>query len=110
MIINNNIWVEKWRPTKLEDYVWIDDDQKREVEGRVRDGETLHLLLGGGPGCGKTTLAHLVFREMDVDSSDIKYVNASLMAGVEKMRIIEQIILIHARNFIPVVYDFDVAP
>lgn len=86
MSIKNNLWVEKHRPTKLEDYVWIDDSQKREVGGWVSQGEIPHLLLSGGPGCGKTTLAKLVLREMNVDDSDVKYVNASMMTGIDAMR------------------------
>lgn len=86
MSIKNNLWTERHRPTKLEDYVWIDDDQKRQVEGWVSEKEIPHLLLSGGPGCGKTTLARLVLMEMGVDESDIKYVNASLMTGIEGMR------------------------
>ena len=86
MAIANNLWIEKWRPTKLEDYVWINDDQRKQVESWVSDGEIPHLLLSGGPGCGKTTLAKLVLKEMNVDDSDIKYVNASKETGIDYMR------------------------
>jgi len=85
-MIKNNLWTERHRPTKLEDYVWIDDNQKREVEGWVASGEIPHLLLSGGPGCGKTTLAKLVLREMNVDDSDVTYVNASMVTGIDAMR------------------------
>ena len=86
MSIKNNLWVEKYRPTKLDDYVWIDDDQKREVEGWVAEKEIPHILLSGGPGCGKTSLAKMVLKEMGVDDSDVKYVNASMMTGIDGMR------------------------
>lgn len=86
MVTANNLWVEKWRPQNIEDYVWIDENQRREVQGWISDGEIPHLLFSGGPGCGKTSLAKLVLREMGVDDSDIKYVNASMMTGIDGMR------------------------
>ena len=49
----NSLWVERWRPQNLEDYVWIDDSQKRQVQQWVADKTIPHLLLSGGPGVGK---------------------------------------------------------
>lgn len=86
MSINSNLWVDKYRSTTLDDYVWIDENQRREVEGWISEGEIPHLLLSGGPGCGKTTLAKLILRELGVDESDFKYVNASNQTGIDKMR------------------------
>ena len=47
------LWVEKYRPQTLEDYVWINDGQRQQVEGWVKDKDIPHLLLSGGPGFGK---------------------------------------------------------
>ena len=45
-------WVEKYRPSKIKDYVWRDEAQKRQVETWVTDKSIPHLLLSGGPGTG----------------------------------------------------------
>lgn len=86
MILPNNLWVEKYRPSKLEDYVWINAEQKKQVEAWIAEGEIPHLLLSGGPGCGKTTLAKLILKEMKVHDSDIRYVNASKETGIDYLR------------------------
>jgi DNA polymerase III delta prime subunit len=86
MAVNNSLWVERYRPQTLEDYVWINDDQRRQVMGWIKDGEIPHLLLSGGPGCGKTTLAKLLMKQLDVDPSDVKYVNASQHTGIDYLR------------------------
>ena len=86
MKLANNLWVEKYRPSKLEDYVWMNDNQKQQVESWIKAGEIPHLLLSGGPGCGKTTLARLILKELNVDESDIKYVNASNETGIDYLR------------------------
>ena len=56
--VNNNLWVEKYRPTKLADYVG-NEHLKSKVEGYLENGEIPHLLLYGKAGTGKTTLAKL---------------------------------------------------
>lgn len=84
--IKNNLWVEKWRPSRLDDYVWIDEAQRQQVESWIREGEIPHLLLSGGPGCGKTTMARMLLQELGVGEGDFKYINASMMTGIDGMR------------------------
>jgi len=47
------LWVDKYRPKKLDEYVWADESQKAQVSNWVRDKHLPNLLLSGGPGIGK---------------------------------------------------------
>lgn len=84
--INNTLWTEKYRPQSLEDYVWIDEAQKAQVESWVKSRDIPHILLSGGPGCGKSTLAKLLMKELDVSSGDLRFVNASHHRGIDFIR------------------------
>jgi len=48
-----NLWVETYRPSKLDEYVWSDAAQKEQVMSWVRDGNIPNLLLSGSAGVGK---------------------------------------------------------
>jgi len=79
---NHSLWVEKYRPTKLEDYVG-NEHLKSKVEGYLEAAEIPHLLLYGKAGTGKTTLAKLIVKSIDCD---YMIINASSENNVETVR------------------------
>ena len=81
-----DLWVEKYRPSSIDTYVFRDDKQRRQVAGWKEDGALPHLLFSGAPGTGKTTLAKVLLLELDVDSMDILEINASNENSVDTIR------------------------
>ena len=73
----NILWTEKYRPATVTDYVFVDQDQRQLVESWISAGTIPHLLISGGPGTGKTTLAKILINELAVDQYDVMYVNGS---------------------------------
>jgi DNA polymerase III delta prime subunit len=63
---NHSLWVERYRPNKLEDYVG-NEHLKAKVEGYLESGDVPHLLLYGKAGTGKTTLAKLIVNSVECD-------------------------------------------
>ena len=86
MARDTRLWVEAHRPKSIKDYVWVNDAQRSQVEGWIADKNIPNLLLSGGPGIGKTTLAKCLFNELGVDDMDIKYINASQNTGIDYLR------------------------
>lgn len=71
------LWVEKYRPSTINEYVFSDEVQQQQIESWVRDQSIPHLLLSGSPGTGKTTLAKMLINELKVDEYDVMYSNGS---------------------------------
>ena len=80
------LWVEKYRPKSVEGYVFRDDAQRNQVNTWIKEKTIPHLLFSGNAGIGKTTLAKLLFNELDVNPLDILEVNGSRQTGVDEMR------------------------
>jgi DNA polymerase III delta prime subunit len=80
--VNHSLWTEKYRPSKLNDYVG-NEHLKSKVEGYLETGEIPHLLLYGKAGTGKTTLAKLIVKSIDCD---YMMINASDENNVDMVR------------------------
>ena len=80
------LWVEKYRPSKIDGYVFRDAHQKSQVENWIKQGTIPHLLFSGNAGIGKTTLAKILFNELEVNDLDVLEINASRTNSVEDVR------------------------
>lgn len=80
------LWVEKYRPKTVEGYVFRDEAQKKQVEQWIKDKSIPHLLFSGNAGIGKTTLAKLLFNELEIQDIDILELNASRTNSVDDVR------------------------
>jgi replication factor C small subunit len=80
------LWVEKYRPKTVSDYVFRDNDQRKQVNGFIKDGSIPHLLLSGSPGIGKTTLSKILIEAIGISDYDVLEVNASRETGIDFIR------------------------
>lgn len=79
--IEHYLWVEKYRPQRVEDCI-LPQSLKTQFQAFVDQGSIPNLILAGGPGTGKTTVAKAMISELDAQSYMI---NASLQ-GIDSLR------------------------
>ena len=80
------LWVEKYRPKTIEEYVFRDEQQRKQVQQWIKEKTIPHLLFSGNAGIGKTTLAKVLFNELEVNDLDILEINASRTNSVDDIR------------------------
>jgi DNA polymerase III delta prime subunit len=73
----NEPWTEKYRPKKIDEYVFQNDEERGLVEYWIKHGDIPHILLSGSAGTGKTTLAKMLINELKLDEYDVMYSNGS---------------------------------
>ncbi len=78
----NSLLVEKYRPTKLENYVG-NESIKKSITKYLDQKDIQNLIFYGPAGTGKTTLAKLIVKNLDCD---YLYINASDERGIETIR------------------------
>ncbi len=82
----NKLWTELYRPTTIDEYVFADQNQREQVVSWIKQKTIPHLLFSGSAGIGKTTMAKILIKEMDIDQFDLKEINASRDNSVDYIR------------------------
>lgn len=81
-MLEQTLWVEKYRPHKIDDCI-LPDNIKQTFQSFVDKEDIPNLLLSGGAGCGKTTVARAMLEEIECDYI---FVNASLKGNIDTLR------------------------
>lgn len=79
---NDSLWVEKYRPQALNEYIG-NKEVKEKFEDFIKTQDIPNLLLEGPPGCGKTSMANILIKHINCD---YKYINASSENNMETVR------------------------
>ena len=80
------LWTELYRPSDLTGYVFKDTAQRDQIESWIREKTIPHLLFSGAPGVGKTTLAKILIKQLEIDEYDVLEINASRENSVDTIR------------------------
>lgn len=83
---NEHIWVEKYKPDTLMNYVFQNKDNEEYVTSFLATNVLPNLMISGVQGTGKSSLIQMMLNELKVINTDIKHINASKDNGIENVR------------------------
>lgn len=84
--MTTKLWTEFYRPDSVDDYVFADEAQRTVVQSWITAGAIPNLLFSGAAGVGKTTLARILIKTLDIDPYDVLEINASRENSVDTIR------------------------
>ncbi|CAF1194842.1 unnamed protein product [Adineta steineri] len=86
-LIKHTPWLEKYRPTKLNDIVGNEEAVSR-LSHFAQQGNLPNIIISGPPGCGKTTSVLCLARQMlgDAFREAVLEMNASNDRGIDVVR------------------------
>lgn len=82
MIQKHSLWIEKFRPQTLDQYVG-NDAVKTRISHCIETNDIPHFIFAGTAGTGKTSLAKLIVNNL---KCDFIYLNASDENGIDVIR------------------------
>jgi DNA polymerase III delta prime subunit len=82
MSMNHFLWVEKYRPADVSSCV-LPPRLEQTFQDMVETKQIPNLILTGGAGCGKTTVARALCRQLGLD---MLFINASEESGIDVLR------------------------
>src|SRR6185503_7024274 len=87
-IVKSVVWAEKYRPKTVDEAI-LPSSIKEGFKAMVKAKAIPHLILHGGPGIGKTTVARAMLNQV---GADVLKINASSKEGrgIDSMSNIEQ--------------------
>lgn len=80
-------WTEKYRPKVIEDYLFENESDKQTILDYLKQGFIPHIILSGIRGTGKTSLAKIICRHLNVDKDDILKIDGSKNNSVDTVRL-----------------------
>ena len=80
--MENLLWVEEYRPKNIDECI-LPKSIKKTFKEFVKNKELPNLLLSGGAGVGKTTVARALCNELD---TDYMIINGSEESGIDVLR------------------------
>jgi DNA polymerase III delta prime subunit len=81
-MLQDFLWVEKYRPKTVEDAI-LPADLKATFQQFVEQKNVPNLILTGGPGIGKTTIAKAMLEEL---GCNYIVINGSMSGGIDTLR------------------------
>lgn len=85
-MLENQLWYDKHRPSSFDQYVWAEPRLEELAHGWVAKKSIPSIMLTGGPGLGKSTLAGLIIAALGIEESDVLRLRGSKDNNAETIR------------------------